>query len=583
MENITDKYHQPILPDNKHLSPLFDIKEVPKRTYQIGLAIIFTGICMSCYNAAIGMYVSSFLVACFCFSVLMFILLKYHDAIKDLTISIISMVCTMLVFAACFEGLQSEQYLYFFPLLIAVPLLIDLKTTRYKKISIFVSIILFSFVICICIGRYVTPLESFTVSQINRLALANRIVAIFSTIAFAALYAYFEKRYIEELVEQSNKVINTKTQFLATMGHELRTPLNGIIGVVSFLKDESDAAKQEEYIQTLQYVSNHMLQLVNDILDFNKIEAGKFKLHLAKLNLLQLLVNTSKPFFTLCEEKNLEIKVEIDPSVDVPVFADGMRLVQVINNLLANALKFTNTGFIKLKAVCKKKDQRTMVVSFIVEDTGIGIDRADHTKIFESFWQVYDENTKQLTGTGLGLSISIRILKLMGSTLTLESEKGKGSKFSFDLIFDYAHKPSPVHKTKVIDSGDLLDTNILLVEDNKLNMMVAKKILTGLKATVTVAYDGREALDALEDNADFNIILMDLEMPVMNGYTAIYEMKKLFPHIPVIALTASLVDEKMLADLLASGFNDCVLKPFQPHELLAMIQKHLKRQPAIID
>ncbi len=225
MENITDKYHQPILPDNKHLNPLFDIKEVPKRTYQLGLAIIFTGIGMSSYDAAIGMYVSSFLVACFCFSVLMFMLLKYNEAIKDLTIAIISMVCAMLVFAACFEGLQSEQYLYFFPLLIAVPLLIDLKKTRYRKISIFVSIILFSFVVCICIGRYVTPLESFTVAQINKLALANRIIAIFSTIAFAALYAYFEKRYIEELMEQSNKVINTKTQFLATMGHELRTPL----------------------------------------------------------------------------------------------------------------------------------------------------------------------------------------------------------------------------------------------------------------------------------------------------------------------------------------------------------------------
>ncbi len=319
-----------------------------------------------------------------------------------------------------------------------------------------------------------------------------------------------------------------------------------------------------------------MLQLVNDILDFNKIEAGKMKLHLAKLNLLQLLVNTCKPFVTLCEEKNLEIRVEIDPGIDVPVFADGMRLVQVINNLLANALKFTNTGFIKLKAVCKKKDQRTMVVSFIIEDTGIGIDKADHSKIFESFWQVYDGNTKQLTGTGLGLSISIRILKLMGSTLTLESEKGKGSKFSFDLLFDYANKLPQVHKTKVAAGTELLGTNILLVEDNKLNMMVAKKILTDLKATVTAAYDGREALDSLADNSDFNIILMDLEMPVMNGYTAIYEMKKLFPRIPVIALTASLVDEKMLADLLASGFNDCMLKPFQPPALLAMIQKHLK-------
>jgi len=191
MEKITDKYHKPIQQDRKYLNPLFDIKEIPKRTYQLGIAALFTGIALSVYDAAIGLYVSSFLVACFCFSVLMFMLLKYFGNIKDLTMSIICMVCALLIFSACLEGLQSEQYLYFFPLLIAVPLLVDLKQTKYRKAFIFISIIICSFIVCILIGRYIRPMEDFTITEITRLALANRIIAICSTIVFAALYTFF--------------------------------------------------------------------------------------------------------------------------------------------------------------------------------------------------------------------------------------------------------------------------------------------------------------------------------------------------------------------------------------------------------
>jgi CheY-like chemotaxis protein len=254
---------------------------------------------------------------------------------------------------------------------------------------------------------------------------------------------------------------------------------------------------------------------------------------------------------------------------------DDMRLVQVFNNLLSNALKFTTEGFIKIKAVCKKRYKRYITVTFSVEDSGIGINKADQEMIFESFWQVYDESTKQLTGTGLGLTICTSLLHLMGSALTLESEKGKGSKFSFDLTLDYSGKPVLTPDIDIRTAGDLTDIRVLLVEDNKINMIVAKKILIGFKAIVDCAYDGKEALDQMAIDPDFQVVLLDLEMPGMNGYTAIYEMKKLYPQIPVIALTASLVDQQMFEDLLASGFNDCIVKPFQPHQLLSRIQRHL--------
>jgi signal transduction histidine kinase/CheY-like chemotaxis protein len=580
MKKVTDKYHKPIKDDNKHLNPLFDIKDVSKRTYQLGLAALFTGVGLSIYDSVIGLYASSFLVACFCFSILMFILLKYNEAIENLTIFIISMICGLLIASSFIEGLQSEEYLYFFPTLVSVPILVNLKQSQYKESFTYISIIILSFIAAIVIGRHVTPVEDYTVIQITKLSFLNRIVAISSTIIFAVAYIFFEQKYINELREQSTKIIEARTQFLATMGHELRTPLNGIIGVVNLLRKGPTLDEQEEYFQILKYCSDHMLQQVNNILDFNKIEADKLEIHPVEVNLGQLLRNMGMPFTTIFQEKGVELRIDIDPRLDVPVMADDLRLIQVFNNLFSNALKFTDKGYVKLKAICKSSTRQNMEVSFSVEDTGIGVDDDDQKKIFESFWQVYDESTKKLTGTGLGLTICIRLLKLMNSNLTLTSKKGQGSKFSFDLTLDYADINQQIAKNTSHADEDLAGIRILLAEDNQVNMLVAKKILTGFKATVTPAYDGQQALDELEKNPDYDVILMDLEMPVMNGYTAIFEVKKLYPDIPVIAFTASLVDQKMLADLIASGFVDCILKPFQPLQLLANIRKHLLNNTA---
>jgi signal transduction histidine kinase/ActR/RegA family two-component response regulator len=504
----------------------------------------------------------------------MFMVLKYQDAIKDLTLSIFAVTCALLICLVLLEGLQSDQYLYFFPVLIAVPLVVDLKQKQAKKPAIFVAIIILSFVICIIIGNYIKPMADFTTQQAAKLVLVNRFTALGSTMVAAALYTFFEKKYIEELLTQSDTIINTKTQFLATMGHELRTPLNGIIGIVNLLKNENSVFRQEEYIKILQSSADHMLQQVNDILDFNKIEAGKLELHPVKINLTNFLLSTSLPFKVLSENRNVEVRTEIDNQLNAVVLADDMRLTQVLNNLFANALKFTTQGHVILKATCNKKDEKSVTVGFSVEDTGIGIDKADQEKIFEGFWQVYHEDTRELTGTGLGLTICNRILQLMGSKLSLQSEKGNGSKFTFTLTFALA-TIAPVYRSiKAIDNSDLKALKILLVEDNKINMMVAKKALTGFQATVNSAYDGAEALACLKQYPDYDIVLMDLEMPVMNGYQAIFEIKKNYPLIPVIAFTASLVDQQMLADLLASGFNDCILKPFNPQNLLTVIKNN---------
>jgi signal transduction histidine kinase/CheY-like chemotaxis protein len=573
MKRITDKYHKLIKDDIKYLNSPFDIKEVPKRTYQLGLASLLTGVGLSVYDSFLGLYVSSFLIACFCFAILLFILLKYNDAIGNLRAFIIGMFCSLLITEVLLEGLQSEEYLYFFPLLVAVPIVVDLKQTTYRESITYISVIILAFCICILIGRTVHPLEAFHGDQKGKLAFINRIVAISSTIVFSVSYIFFEKKYINQLMEQSKRVIDTRTQFLSTMGHELRTPLNGIIGTVNLLGKDPLSAKNEEYLQILKYCSDHMLQLVNNILDYNKIEAGKLDIHTTEVNLAKLLANVGKPFASSFIEKGVDLQVEIDERLKIWVLADDLRLTQIFNNLLSNALKFTEKGYVKLKVVAHNIDKKSVTVNFSVQDTGLGIDADNQQKIFDGFWQVYDESTKNLTGTGLGLSITVRLLKMMRTDLKLQSEKGKGSTFSFDLVFDRVDRPE--QPLGITAKENLAGIKILLVEDNPINMMIAKKSLKDFQAAVVTAVNGREAIDELQRNPGFDIVLMDLEMPVMNGYTAIYEVKKLIPHMPVVAFTASLVDERMLADLIESGFSDVLLKPFQQQQLLATIQKSL--------
>jgi signal transduction histidine kinase len=577
MNKLTDRYHKLIKEDEKHLNPLFDLKEVPKRVYQFGIAVLFAGVGLTVYDAFLGLYLSSFLLGCFCFSVLMFLILKYNDAIQYLPFFIIATICGMIITLASFEGFQSEQYLYFFPLLVAVPILVDLKRTKYRQSVAFIAIIICSFFLCLIVDLNVAHIEEFTASQINKLALTNRVVAISSTILFAVSYIFFEKKYINELMEQSTRIIDSRTQFLATMGHELRTPLNGITGAINLLDKEHSASQHEDYIRILKQCSGQMLQQVNNILDFNQIEADELQLHPVELNLRHLLLDTRKPFIALCREKGLELKIDIDPKLDVEIFADDTRLVQIFNNLFSNALKFTENGFIKLKATYINNTPESIAVNFSIEDSGIGIDEENQKKIFESFWHVYDENSTQLTGTRLGLTISEHLLKLMNSKLTLVSEKGSGSKFGFDITFKYVHiqQEVAVEASGVKTEGNLAGIKVLLVEDNEINMLVARQVLTDYNAVVTSAYDGKEALDQLEKDHDLDIILMDLQMPVMNGYTAMAEAKKLYPKIPVVAFTASLVDQKMLSDLLESGFVDCILKPFKPQQMLSTINKNL--------
>ena len=553
---------------------LFDLRDLSKRLFLVYSVAFVSGFALSIVYFCLHLNFSCTSTSLFCFCLASVMFLKRMGILNKTEYLFLFIVSIHLIISVLVEGPQSGQCFYYFPLLICLPVLIDFEKSNYNTLLFNFTITVVSFLTCIFLGLYVKPLEPVSHKVGAVIFMCNALSSVVMTVGLAYAFIRSQKLNFEELIEEKNNTISSRTRFLSTMGHELRTPLNGVLGAVNLLKDEKYLSEDNEYYRILKYCSKHMLNLVNDILDFNKIEAGKLEVHLVEFNLKQLITNAILPFYNSFEEKNLQLMVEIAPEADALIWGDDVRIIQILNNLLSNALKFTGKGFVKLSLLCKKKDNEGISVEFVVEDTGLGIAKEDQSKIFESFWQVYDESTRKYTGTGLGLSICLRLLELMDSTLKLESEKGQGSKFSFTINFKLADKKeSPLLSAKP-DTDDLSGLNILVTEDNKINMMIAKKILTGYHAAVTCAYNGQEALDILAQNADYSLVLMDLEMPVMNGFTAIKEVKKLYPNLPVIAFTASLMDQEMLAELMLIGFTDFISKPFEPYQMLAIIKKH---------
>lgn len=555
-----------------------DVDEVSKRSLQfIGIALIISLINVP-INIFLGHHLTTLILVSFCvlLCIILFKLKKGYTAyVKTLTIAGINVFFILFNFS---DGLRMGNYIYFFPLLFALPFLISSKNKYNREVLLY---FLFT-VVCFCISVFFAPAESswqeIKEEEYGPSFTINCIFAIILSTVFSYLGIHFEMKYSKELLEQKNvkeEAMKIRSHFLSQMGHELRTPMNGILGATNLLARQKMMPGQAEYLAILKYCSNHMLELINNILDYSKIEAGKLDLHTTEINLRQLLQNAALPFHNRFEEKKVELKMEIDEQLDRNVMIDDIRIIQILNNLLSNALKFTDKGYVKLNVTCIREDQQTLDVQFLVEDTGIGIAREDFHKVFESFEQVYSANTRKYEGTGLGLNISQRLLSLMKSKLELESEPGKGSRFSFaiNLLKTQADK-QVTGTTTHIQNTDLSGMRILIAEDNLINMLVAKKMLQGWNVSLTTAENGIEVLQSLESDRDYNLILMDLEMPEMDGYTAVREIRKLYPTIPVLAYTAALIDQEMYTGLKETGFVDAVLKPCQPLELLSKIRKY---------
>ena len=387
--------------------------------------------------------------------------------------------------------------------------------------------------------------------------------------------ANIELKKANQAAEASSKA---KSEFLSTMSHEIRTPMNAVIGMTHILLDEQPTEEQRANLNLLKFSAENLLVLINDILDFSKIEAGKVEFEHIHFDLKELIIKITRGMEYKANESNLKLTTQVDDRIKYMLVGDPTRLSQVLTNLLGNALKFTNEGEVVMRVMVVAEDDNYLRLRFEVQDTGIGIPKKKLDKIFDSFSQASSETTRKFGGTGLGLAIVKRLLELQNSQIEVDSILGQGSIFSFELPFGVlSHRPvgDPLTKAKLEQSEvrNLSGKKILLVEDNPSNVLVARKFLERWNATLELADNGAEALDRMR-NASFDLVLMDLQMPVMDGYQAATLIRSMEDPIkrktPIIALTASAMVE-IQDRAFAVGMNDYVSKPFNPQELYQKI------------
>jgi len=379
--------------------------------------------------------------------------------------------------------------------------------------------------------------------------------------------------------QKAEEAAQSKQIFMSTMSHEIRTPLNEVIGITNLLLQGNPREDQMDFIKTLKFSGNHLLTLVNDVLDYNKMESGKIVFEQTQFNLSDFLDEIMRSYSFRSKAKQLNFEIKKASNVPVEVIGDPIRLNQILSNLLSNALKFTNAGSITVTLNELERNGNQSKIEFAVTDTGIGISRDKHTMVFDSFTQASPDTTRHFGGTGLGLAICKKLIELQGGTISLESEPDKGSTFRFIIKLGVPEKSGKPQTADVIENYSGLEgKRILVAEDNKINFFVANKFLVGWGIKVTHAENGQLALDELEKN-DYDLILMDLHMPVMDGIEATRIIRNSdnpkIKDIPIVALTAAIMSEShdKIDDL---KINDYVLKPFKPHDLFDRIRKHIR-------
>jgi PAS domain S-box-containing protein len=375
--------------------------------------------------------------------------------------------------------------------------------------------------------------------------------------------------------EQAENAAYVKSRFLSNMSHELRTPLNGIIGTINLMLQEKYPEEQRESLNVLKYSGELMLALINDVLDFSKIEAGKLQLERSSFNLKTLLEKTRSIFQQQFAAKGVQLQLDYDEHINISVLSDEIRLNQVLHNLLSNALKFTEKGKVTLAARFISATSDSTNIRFSITDTGIGISEDKLVQIFDSFSQADVNTTRKYGGTGLGLTISRKLVELFNSELIVESRTGEGSSFYFTLCLpaDTANRPY-VNEQSGKDLHSLAGIRLLIAEDNNINMLVTRRFLQKWEVDFVEAQNGLQAVSLFKEGF-FDLLLIDLEMPEMDGYETMKEIRKIDQEIPVIAFTAA-VFEDMKSKLREHGFNDYIKKPFRPEDLHKKIVQFCK-------
>jgi len=395
------------------------------------------------------------------------------------------------------------------------------------------------------------------------------------------------QKELEKALLTAQTANHAKTTFLANMSHEIRTPMNSILGFAELGLDGDVPEKTKEYLSNIKMNTEWLLQIINDILDISKIESGKMELENIPFNMHELFASCRLFVMPKAVEKGIAIYFYAEPSIGKMPLGDPTRLRQVLVNLLSNAIKFTNTGMIKVHAAITAETQKSITMHFEVKDSGIGMTDEQIKKIFDPFAQAESGTTRQYGGTGLGLPITKNIIEMMGGTLSVESVLGVGSKFNFDLVFDTINiveeKKPEVKSTHKNIKKPLFKGEILLCEDNAMNQMVLCEHLSRVGIDTVIAENGKIGVELVKERVEkgskmFDLIFMDMHMPVMDGIEASSEIIRLNTGIRIVAMTANIMSDD-LEIYKTCGMDGCLGKPFTSQELWRCLLKYFTPIP----
>ncbi|MBC7427619.1 MAG: response regulator [Bacteriovorax sp.] len=388
-----------------------------------------------------------------------------------------------------------------------------------------------------------------------------------------------ERKKIEQNLRKSKELAEdaakAKTNFLSTMGHEICTPLNGVIGMINIILDENPKSDIREDLETIKYSADNLLHIVNEVLDYNKIESGNIILEKKLFSLKNLSESILKIHRPKAVEKNLQLLLEYDVKIPELVIGDEYRNTQILNNLLSNSLKFTESGDVTLSLRLKQKKEDSCIIEFKVRDTGIGIDKNKQREIFKDFTQAESDHTRKYGGTGLGLAITKRLVEIQNGKIDVNSSLGHGTSFIFTIHFNLRPEiPLNISLNSNQKAQDNFNNQrVLLVEDNQVNIIVTKKFLEKWGLKVDVAINGLEAVNHVRA-IKYDLILMDLHMPLMDGLEATRKIREFNTYTPIIGLSADVMTESVTS-LQSIGMNDFVTKPFRPNDFFIKLKSFI--------
>jgi len=382
--------------------------------------------------------------------------------------------------------------------------------------------------------------------------------------------------------KSAEEISQAKGKFLSMLSHEIRNPVNAILGISHFLIDEPHSEDQAENLRSLHFSAEHLRKLVDNILDLGKIEADRVELVESPFDLVQLSRGVMNSYRGKAEEKEVALKLEFDPQIPSEIAGDSLRISQILNNIVSNSVKFTLQGEIRLNLVIVEEDFESILIGFRIEDTGIGVHPDKIPTLFDEFTQAQSTTTQEYGGTGLGLAITKRLVELHGGEIRVESELHCGSTFSFELRFaKHAAEENLLSEDNLTEQlqQNLRNLRVLAAEDDRLNKNILQRFLRKWNASFDIVDNGALAVQ-LAENKSYDVILMDLNMPVMDGKTAVRTIRQKNKSIPVVALTGS-TEQGIKQELINDGFTAVATKPFVPQEIFSILSSYLPTEKQV--